>query len=359
MVAQALRRPAAAGEAMVLPAGFVAGLVVPIFATNERARRAVGLIGAPLAHACARAVQPALDPEALKAGAQAQAILGKAPRERVVKLCAALANAGIETVALKGLATAYALYPRPCLRLLPDADILVRPADLEGLVARLKAWGFASVIAPATVRRWGALTAASFAPVTPPDRRYLIDVHVAVDDAPASLGLTTEAVFARSRPLATPAGTLRVPAPEHAWCILALHAFRDFYEPRGLKSLVDAALLLAGRGAGLDWGLIERTARAGRFVRRAVFYRDLLAALGMACPRPFRGIGLGRVEHWLLARAAANFRSLARPCASDAVKLACEALLLDSPLETVRWNGRRLAGLVRPRSHALAGLPRV
>ncbi|MDP6588064.1 MAG: nucleotidyltransferase family protein, partial [Alphaproteobacteria bacterium] len=73
----------------------------------------------------------------------------------------------MNNLAIKGLASAYALYPAPYLRLLPDADIVVHESDLGALTALLRRRDFVTCNDPASERAWGALTKASFAPVSP------------------------------------------------------------------------------------------------------------------------------------------------------------------------------------------------
>lgn len=346
-------------DAFVLPEGFREALIAPLLAEPESARSAVSLLGAPLAYACARACGgAALEMDALRTSAQLAAIRAKALRARLMALCTALVRVGAPPVAIKGLATSLTLYARPYLRLLPDADLLFREGDIEAAAWALGAWRFESRPEVCETRRWGALTEASFAPVAPPDGAFLVDVHRLVDDPPASEGLTTEAVFARSRRIETDAGILFAPAPAHSFCILALHAFRDRYEPRGLKSLVDAALLIAIEGEAIDWDEVERCARDGRFVGRVVFYRELLAALGVALPvRLFANRGLSWPARLLLDRVVAGFRRPRRMVQPDSRKLAFELALLDSPVECFRLNARRLGGLIAPRGHLLPGLP--
>ncbi|MFQ5784809.1 MAG: nucleotidyltransferase family protein [Alphaproteobacteria bacterium] len=344
---------------LALPSAFVERMVAPLFREPERARQTVALLGAPLAFACAASLtKPALDLEALRAAAQAEAVAAKSVRSRLLALCAAFAKAGVPLVAFKGLATCLTLYPRPYQRLLPDADLLFHRADLAAVVHLLRAWRFVTREDAVNARRWGALTEASFAPVAPPDGGFLVDVHCQVDDPPACKGLSAELIFERSVTVDTGMGALSVPAPEHGLCILALHAFRDFYEPRGLKSLFDAALLLDRHGATLDWDEMARCARVGRFVGRFAFYRALLAEIGaIAADAPVVGRHPSRLERRLAAGVAANFRHLSRFSMPDIHKLAFEAALFDSPFETVRWNLRRFQGVFAPRSHALPGVP--
>ncbi len=344
----------------IFPPRFLRELVEPLFATPERARLAGALLGAPLAlvayRALAAAARPAgIDASELHRQAQIEAVQSREPRERALTFIAALEAAGIPSVAIKGLATAFALYPQPYFRLIPDVDLLVRPEHIAALARLLERRGFVTVRDSSAVRAWGALTVASFAPIAPPGAGYFLDIHRLIDDPPAARGIPTEAVFARARTIDAQGVALRVPGPEESFVILALNAFRDLYEPRGLKSLFDAALLLH---APLDWVAIERMAEQGRFVRRVVFYRELLSVLGVAAlEAPFADRKLGPLARRLLRRVSQNMRSLALSRLPDGLKLALELALYDSPLHTARRNAHRLVGLAMRPSHALPGLP--
>ena len=353
--------PDEADASLPLPGTFIERLVEPLFSDPARALLVAELIGAPLALVAAgRCSGARIEADSLRATAQVTAVTARSTHDRLLELCADLEDAGAPVVAIKGLASGLTLYPRPYLRLLPDADLLFFPQDLELVTRLLRLWGFATLKDAVPVRRWGALTVSSFAPIVPPDRAYYVDVHRFVDDPPASYGLETGDIFMRAVLIDTGKGRLRVPAPEHMFCILALHAFRDFYEPRGLKSLFDAALLVARHGSTLDWGEVERAARTGCFVQRIVFYRELLAELGVATGgMPFPGKRLSFTQRRLLADVVRNFRFLEGFTTADTRKFAFEALLYDSLGETIQWNLARLRGLFSPPSHDLPGVPLV
>ena len=346
-----------------LPGAFLQTFIGELFSTPERAALATQRIGAPLALACLdalgqdKATYGSGGRDELLRRAQISAVASRHARRGMLELVAALEDKQIPCLAIKGLATAYAYYDAPYLRLLPDADILVRQSDLPALCAHLKAEDYVSVVDPASDRPWGALTRASFAPVTPRESGdFYVDFHRLVIDYPASRGVPTPELFASARRVDTENGTLSVPSAEHSFLILALHAFRDFYEPRGLKALFDAAFLLARQPP--DWSLVEAMARRGRSVRRTIFYRDLLAEFGIAGAEGlFAGRSLGAPSHTLVQTIAANMRSLALPRLPDGLKLRLEMRLYDSPLHLVLRNGERLAGLVIRRTHDLPGLP--
>jgi hypothetical protein len=207
-----------------------------------RATSAASFLGAPLALACQDALGVAALPRAeLLRQAQIAAVSSRHARRGMLALVSALEENSIPA----GLASAYSLYSAPYLRLLPDADILIHAHDLPALCAILQA----RIFSPSPIRHptapGGALTTASFAPVTPRESgAYYIDFHRLVIDYPACRGVPTAEIFTAARHLETEHGMLSLPSVAHSFVILALHAFRDFYEPRGLNALFDAALLV-------------------------------------------------------------------------------------------------------------------
>ena len=342
----------------LLPGPFVEGLVEPLFAEAGRAELAVRYLGAPLAHACAQACRnPAVDMGALHHRTAFESIFAHRMRARAVGLATELAAEGIEAVAFKGLATALSVYPHPVYRMLPDADFLFREADLPRLAAWLAARGYCTGVGSDKVRAWGVVAEASFAPIFRPDDPFVIDVHRAVDERPASLGLDAGLVFDRAETVATEWGPCRVAAREHGFAIAALNIYRDFYRPEALKGLFDACLIMSRFGDGLDWGHVEAVARRGRFVNRIVFFRALLEALGAGHAPVFEDRPLARWLRSSLAAVAENCRTLSWLEMSDGRKLLLEAALLDSPLATLGLHWRRLCGIVSPPMHYLPGVP--
>ncbi len=197
------------GSPLAFSPPLVEGLLRPLFTFDAaRATRAAALLGAPLALAALEAVgeTATLDAGVVRRAAQHRAVEAKAERAQLLEFCVSLRDAGFSFVAFKGLATSLDLYPRPYYRLVPDIDLLFREADIERLVDFLASRGFATRLDPGTVRRWGALTTASFAPVAPDDGAVYLDVHVALDDAPASAGLSAARVFEAARPPTDPTG---------------------------------------------------------------------------------------------------------------------------------------------------------
>lgn len=343
---------------VLFPTPFFERLIQPLFAESARADRATALLGAPLAYACAQLCDnPSVDLGALHTRAAYESIQSAQTRSRAVALSEKLAVEGIGAVAFKGLATALSVYPYAAYRTLPDVDLLFRETDLPQLAERLAAWGYVTGVDHKTLRAWGPLTEASFAPIFQTDRTFFLDVHRTFNERPASLGLHTELIFADANKVETRWGPCLVPSYEHSFVIAALNLYRDFYRPEALKGIFDACLILTRFGSALDWAEIEQIARRGSFVTRLVFFRDLLETLGAGRAPLFEE---KRLADWLrpsLAYVAENFRTLDRLALSDCRKMILEVGLQDSALVILRSHWQRLRGIVAPPSHYLPGLP--
>lgn len=339
------------------PARFIERMVGPLFDDRARAELAVLYLGAPLAYVLAGMCRnPDIDLQELHGRAAHEAMESRRIRSRAVKLTVDLVAEGIDVVALKGLATALSVYPRPSYRRLPDVDLLFREDDLPRLAESLSARGFVTGDAQGPIRAWGIQSVISYAPIFQEGLEFFVDVHRIVDDPPASEGLDTDSIFARAQKVATEWGECLVASHEHSFAIAALNLYRDFYRPSALKGLFDCCLILNRFGDQLDWSHLEAAARRGRFVNRMVFFRDLLDALGAGRAPIFEDRRLSRWLRPSLAAVAGNCRSFEWLVMSDWRKLMLEAGLLDSPLETVRLHAGRLRGLAAPPTHFLPGM---
>ena len=128
---------------VLFPTPFIKRLIQPLFAESARADRAIALLGAPLAYACAQMCDnPSIDLGALHTRAAYESIHSAQIRSRAVALSEKLAVEGIDAVAFKGLATALSVYPYAAYRTLPDVDLLFRETDLPRLAHCLAAWGW-------------------------------------------------------------------------------------------------------------------------------------------------------------------------------------------------------------------------
>ncbi|MBL8673730.1 MAG: nucleotidyltransferase family protein [Rhodospirillales bacterium] len=296
---------------------------------------------APLA---SRFGTPLVDP----AAARPAALLSKLTLAAQAAALARLDAAGVPAVALKGFANAHLLHPDPSARIVGDLDVLV-PRDALGAAIDVFAplgYRFGGVGA----RRWGFVSDASFVPFHSPDGVVNIDLHVAPDAYPLTLGLPAADVFAGARAVAGPAGPFRAPKDEHVLLICASNAAKDRFGWQTISKMVDAARLLVARGASLDWDEIDRRAGAARLRRALDVTLALLVALGLpstaipagrgAPPRGYAGaVFASVVGEWL---------AMFPDDVSGAAALWREAVLVHAPATVARLNARRLAGLLRP-----------
>lgn len=144
-------------------------------------------------------------------------------------LLAGLRGAGVDVMALKGLALLGDVHPDRRLRRLGDLDLLVRVDDVESAIDVLRRCGYVAPRATARALRWG-LHAVNLANPT----RTSVDLHVRPAHAfpfrhgrSAAAWSTAEAVPA-DHPLSS-VGLLRPSPVEHA-LVLAAHLARPAHE---------------------------------------------------------------------------------------------------------------------------------
>lgn len=255
-------------------------------------------------------------------------------------------DAGVPVLAIKGLATAHALYPDPDLRAMSDADILVRKADLPRLLAHFAKAGLhfrpVSAVSP-----WGFVSDASFQALTSADEISNVDLHVHPDGWPLHRALDTEAVFAEAVSCTLKDGALPVPCPLHMLIITISHAARDRFQIETAKSFVDTTLLLRRHGRDLDWRRFEHICRQAWLLGPACVYLALLEALGgdvSAVPERLRRRPRGRE----FARALQTLSRLDTEPLGSWQRLRREALLSSSPAVFLARMAWRLKGLIRP-----------
>lgn len=274
-------------------------------------------------------------------------LLNRFRRLQGEKWAAALAEAGIPNVALKGLASAHCLYPSPDDRAVSDADLLIRGSDLGAALELLTVRGFAFAETP-TRSPWGFVSEASFQPLIGEDGAN-IDLHVQAAAHPFENVLPVADIMARS--CATEVAGLRVPAPEDRFLIAAAHAAGDLFTADAIKSVIDGLLMLRHAGE-LDWADMRRRVEAGGMRRPVTACLALLGALGGdIAPARRAGFDPERVRGPALARVIADHRAVfaGRPEPSALERLRREAVLAASWPVLVRRNWRRLTGLLRPR----------
>lgn len=182
--------------------------------------------------------------------------------ERLQQTVAALADAGIRVVLLKGAGLAYTAYPTFTARPMADLDVLLRAGEAQRAQALLTTIGWEYPQTPAIdsfYRDHHHL---------PPmhDRRVrsaTLELHTELFIAGHPLGLTGEAVWAAALPVMVGATQAFVPHPHHQ----LLHACLHFAWGHGMQSgawrtFRDVAAII--RAGGVEWEAFLRLAEASR-----------------------------------------------------------------------------------------------
>lgn len=317
-------------------------------ATPELLRRFGDLLSPAFARealcvAEARAGRPLLAPEA----AEKSLLYNRFLRHNQLRWVREIGQAGFDVVYLKGFAAAHTLYENPDARTVGDLDLLIREADLDRLIRFLAGRGFR--FGGGARSPWGFISKTSFLPFVSADGSANLDLHIAPDAYPATLALSTEALFAESQKIEAAGLVLRVPSAEHGFFLLLTNAAKVAFGPLSVRKTVDAICLLR-RVKTLDWDRLGRLAAKGRLAKPLRAYLALLRHLGAetagvpdALMAPFRGLAaaeLGRLLHrydTLFAKAPGRFETLRTE------------LLLGGELRVGLYrNWLRLRGLVRP-----------
>lgn len=133
---------------------------------------------------------------------------------------AALRQAGVETLTLKGMALANIVYAEPGLRPMADVDLLVRPADRAIALATLRALGYRTPGEAADLH--GA--SRSFAELVRDGTRVDLHWHAArYLRFEGIVKVDHDGLWNRARPLVTPEGRSLMLSPEDLLLHLVLH----------------------------------------------------------------------------------------------------------------------------------------
>lgn len=266
----------------------------------------------------------------------------------------AIAETGMPVVYLKGFAFAHSLYPDPDIRTIGDIDILVRPADLDGLLAFLTSHGFEFDALP--MAPWGFISDASFMPLVSAEGDCNIDIHVQPDCYPAYRSLTVDDVFDGATICPIGGTEVRIPSLEHAMLLCLTNAAKDKFGVFSVRKLVDVWVLLKS-GLPIDWALVERLAAEGSFMKPARVVFALLRRLGMPaeavpeslCRAP-TGLAAGPFE-----RLVSDYASMFATEPSMMRVFEREVTLCTEPGVALHNAGRRLKGLIRRKNGLPAG----
>ena len=182
-----------------------------------------------------------------------------AVRREVTHVCAALRNAGIEGILLKGAAYLFARLPAARGRHFSDIDILVPREALGKVEAALMLKGWATTHHHPYDQRYYRRWMHELPPLQHATRLTVLDVHHAILPPTARFKPDSRKLWAASRPIAD-IEQLRLLAPADMVLHSAVHLFCNEEFSNGLRDLSDLDSLLHhfGQQPGFWDALVDR-----------------------------------------------------------------------------------------------------
>jgi hypothetical protein len=233
--------------------------------------------------------------------------------DELLRVCAALRDAGVAVLPVKGVVLGETIYGNLALRPAADLDVLVKPGELPAARAALHALGYSHRAEPV------------FAELHHPyhDPQYFrrvdggdvcLELHWALWAA-RYFHLGADALWERAVVARLCGVETRLLSPEDTLLHLAIHRSRS---PLRLRFLCDIAELLRLHSAALDWDYILRQASAAG-ARTALYYALALPTELLDAPLPpdvLPRLGISRLKRRLLENTC-GVTALFRPTASD------------------------------------------
>ncbi len=191
----------------------------------------------------------------------------------VAPVIAALEDAGVRTVLLKGASLALRHYPDPGLRPMTDIDLLVAPGDLALAVQIFASHGFFPSVAP-TPRRVQLLHAEDFA-----DKRGLhVDLHWRLHPHREA---ADESLWSRLDPLSIAGAPSHALSPADELLHQLVHGLH-WSQVSPIRWVADSCGILANASLAVDWEVFVAAAVKARVASAAVeglrFLRDEFGA---------------------------------------------------------------------------------
>jgi diadenosine tetraphosphatase ApaH/serine/threonine PP2A family protein phosphatase len=200
-------------------------------------------------------------------------------------ILAALNNAAIPVIVLKGAYLAQAVYPQLHLRQMGDMDLLVPKERVVEAYAILEDLGYASLYGTITLgplEEGHHLTPLRKAPGLP-----LVELHWTLCDADEAGNFNLAELWQRAQPLTLAGEPALALAPEDLILHLCHHAAYHHQFDMGLRGLMDISRVVERFGTQLDWGALQRTAEAWGWQRGVYLTLALTQALfDLSLPDP-------------------------------------------------------------------------
>jgi hypothetical protein len=251
------------------------------------------------------------------------------------EVTAALRQAGVETLTLKGMALANVVYTEAGLRPMADVDLLVRPADHAIALATLRSLGYET---PGDVAdRLGA--SRSFAELVRAGTRIDLHWHAArYLRFEGIVAIDHDGLWRRARSLVTPEGSSLMLSPEDLLLHLVLHLTlgSDFARVLWYADIDAVARRFA---AELDWPRLEKEADRWR-VRTLTGWTLGVVAASFGTPLPpglLARLGQGRVRRAAVAECIGSSTPPSLAGALDDTRVyPAQTLMMDRAADVLR-----------------------
>jgi predicted O-linked N-acetylglucosamine transferase (SPINDLY family) len=224
---------------------------------------------------------PAEIADALRMHIEEKRRSGAASSSELQRILRALAQAGIETITIKGPMLAMRVYGDLGLRGFRDLDLLIRDQDMARAMAVLLEIGYERqmTLTPAQIKMIQYLQGQEF--VYNEAAGLGAEPHTRLTSIKIALDVDYDGLWQRARPTALDGQPTRVLAPEDELIALAIHGGKELWW--NLKWVCDIALFMEAHPA-LDWAAVCARARAQGCLRMVLLAVSLAGASFNATP---------------------------------------------------------------------------
>ncbi len=248
---------------------------------------------------------------------------------------AALRQAGVVTLTLKGMALANVVYAEPGLRPMADVDLLVRPTERAVALATLRALGYRTPGEGADLLG----ESRSFAELVRDGTRIDLHWHAArYLRFEGVVEVDHEGMWSRARPLLTPEGQSLMLSPEDLLLHLVLHLTLGSDFARALW-YADIDAVVRRFAAELDWDLLVKEADRWR-VRTLIGWTLCVVTRSFDTPLPARLLERLERGRWRRAAVAERIGASAPPSLAGALDdtrvYPAQTLLMDRASDVMR-----------------------
>lgn len=194
---------------------------------------------------------------ALEAAGRAARLQVLRQRAEALRLLAALAQAGIDVIPLKGLALREGYYPDQGLRPSGDLDLVLRPEDIPRAQGILQGFGFEPNESELPAEWYELSRFHHVVPYRLPGRGVQIELHGSLFERDLGVTADMEGIWERSRCGEIGGQPVRWLSSEDMLLHLAVHVCASSRFMTGLRHLVDLEVVAQYDRDTLDWATVR------------------------------------------------------------------------------------------------------